>query len=200
MHEPGNSRRFLFRVAALLVCAVAIVPACGRQPEPRYDGDPSKWAAPIEGQPGLRNLYQVSDGLYRGAQPSKAGFASLAEMGIKTVIDLRAGHDESRRCADNGLHCVHIPTEAWKYEEEAVIRFLQVVRDEENHPVFVHCRRGADRAGLSVAVYRVVVDGWTKQEALAEMVDGPYRHNPKFKNLADYVEAMDVEMLREASE
>jgi protein tyrosine/serine phosphatase len=137
--------------------------------------------------------------LLRGAQPKEAGFASLAEMGVVTVIDLRAGHDEREACEARGLRCVHIPMHAWNAEEEDVVRFLSVVAHEENRPVFVHCRRGADRTGMVVAVYRVVVQGWSKQDALREMTEGPYDYNPLWKNLTRYVRNMDVDALREAA-
>ncbi len=39
--------------------------------------------------PNLPNFYKVDDHVFRGAQPSDAGFKDLAKLGIKTVIDLR---------------------------------------------------------------------------------------------------------------
>ena len=39
--------------------------------------------------PGVPNFHKVNDGLYRGGQPSRQGFESLAKLGIKTVLDLR---------------------------------------------------------------------------------------------------------------
>lgn len=160
----------------------------------------SLWAEPIASYPGLSNLYRVSDGLYRGAQPSKAdGYASLAEMGIKTVVNLRGGHDEEDLCRQHDLDYVYIPMRAWSFDEEDVIRFLQVASRAENQPVFVHCRRGADRAGMAVAAYRVVVEGWSREDALFEMTQGPYNYNPRWKKLARFIEELDVDRLREAA-
>ena len=38
----------------------------------------------------------------------------------------------------------------------------------ENQPVFVHCKRGSDRTGTVIAVYRMRNDGWTDDEAIKE--------------------------------
>ena len=40
--------------------------------------------------------------------------------------------------------------------------------DDSAGPIFVHCRRGADRTGTVIACYRITHDGWTNQRALKE--------------------------------
>ncbi|MGL1316107.1 fused DSP-PTPase phosphatase/NAD kinase-like protein, partial [Vibrio parahaemolyticus] len=59
------------------------------------------------------NFAKVSPTLWRGAQPSDAALAKLAEGGIRTVIDLRMegeGSDHEGQAASNlGLHYIHIP-------------------------------------------------------------------------------------------
>jgi protein tyrosine/serine phosphatase len=37
-------------------------------------------------------------------------------------------------------------------------------------PVYVHCEHGKDRTGLVIALYRMRYDGWTQEQAAAEMV------------------------------
>lgn len=182
------------RLIPLLLLAMLLCATCTAG-EPPVANDPrsAAWAEPITDYPGLPNLFRVSDGLFRGAQPSKdGGYASLAEMGIKTVVNLRGGHDEKDLCRRHGLDYVYIPMRAWSFDEEDVIRFLQVASRAENQPVFVHCRRGADRAGMAVATYRVVVQGWSKEDALLEMTEGPYDYNPRWKKLVRFVEELDV--------
>jgi tyrosine-protein phosphatase SIW14 len=189
------------RVALLLLSATMFCATCtAGEPPAGTDTRSSRWAEPITSYPGLPNMFRVSDGLFRGAQPSRAdGYASLAEMGIKTVVNLRGGHDEEDLCRRHELDYVYIPMKAWSFEEEDVVRFLQVASRPENQPVFVHCRRGADRAGMAVAAYRVVVEGWSREDALFEMTEGPYGYNPRWKKLARFVEDLDVDRLREAA-
>jgi protein tyrosine/serine phosphatase len=62
----------------------------------------------------------------------------------------------------------------------------------------VHCRQGADRTGAIVALYRVVVQGWSKQKALLEMKDGGYHHNELWLNMDYDVMKADVDALRRA--
>jgi protein tyrosine/serine phosphatase len=47
-----------------------------------------------------------------------------------------------------------------------VVKFLQIVTDPEKVPVFVHCQHGADRTGVMAASYRIIVQGWSKDQAL----------------------------------
>jgi len=77
-----------------------------------------------------------------------------------------------------------------------VVRFLRFVTDEKRQPVFVHCQHGADRTGMMTAIYRVVVEGWSKEDAVAEMTEGGFGFHSIWKDLVDYVREVDVERLR----
>jgi len=157
-----------------------------------------RWATPLPGRPGLPNLHRITDTLYRGAQPTPAGFAELKKMGIKTVINLRAVHsdrDEFRR-AGVEFNYVHISFKAWHPEKEDVVKFLAVVRDPANHPIFFHCQHGADRTGMMSAIYRMVVQGWSNHDALTEMTDGGYGFHSVWRNLEKYVRKFDASKYR----
>jgi protein tyrosine/serine phosphatase len=153
------------------------------------------WAEPMD-RTGLPNLHKVSDDLYRGAQPTAEGMAELKKLGVKTVVSLRESDTDRPLIAESDLAYVHIPMAPWHVEDRDVVQFLQVVADDENRPVFVHCRRGADRTGMSLAVYRVVVQGWSKDEAVAEMTQGGFRFYSGWQNLVRYVRDLDVPDLR----
>ncbi|MGD0251808.1 MAG: hypothetical protein ABSC01_03825 [Verrucomicrobiota bacterium] len=149
----------------------------------------ANWAQKI-GVAGIKNCFQVTTNLFRGAQPTAEGMVHLKAMGIKTVINLRAWHSD--KVAGTGLQSVRFETEPWHGEEEDVVRFLKVVTDTNNLPAFVHCERGADRTSMMCAMYRVVVCGWTKQAAIAEMKDGGFGFNSAWRNLAAFVEKADI--------
>ena len=93
------------------------------------------------------------------------------------------------------MRYVHIYCKAWHPEDEDTIRFLKVMRDPENHPVFVHCAHGADRTGFMVAAYRVVEQGWTVEEAVAEMHN--FGFHPVWRQISEYLEKFDDEAMRE---
>jgi protein tyrosine/serine phosphatase len=90
------------------------------------------------------------------------------------------------------LKSVRFETKPWHAEEEDVVGFLKVVTDTNNLPVFVHCQRGADRTGLMCAMYRIVVCGWSKSEAIDEMKNGGFNFNPAWHDLVSFIEKADI--------
>jgi len=146
----------------------------------------ASWAQPmnIEGVP---NLYKVSDTLYRSAQPTAAGFKALKEMGIKTIVNLRSFHSDRDEIGDTGLAYEHIYMKAWHPEEKEVVRFLRIVTNSKRTPVLVHCQHGADRTGTMSAIYRIVAQGWSKQEAVHEMTQGGFGFHAVWENLPRWI-------------
>jgi protein tyrosine/serine phosphatase len=177
-----------FSIAAGLCCGADTnhVPAADR---------PLHWARKIEVS-GVKNCYQVTTNLYRGAQPTVGGMTQLKAMGIRTVINLRALHSDKDEIAGTGLKNVRFETEPWHGEEEDVVRFLKVVSDTNNLPAFVHCARGADRTGMMCAMYRIALCGWTKQQAVEEMKSGGFGFSPVWRNLVAFIDKADVEELK----
>jgi hypothetical protein len=57
----------------------------------------------IFGLPGLSNVGRVSSGIYRGAQPEREGYATLKNMGIRTVVNLRSQHSEREEVKAAGM-------------------------------------------------------------------------------------------------
>ncbi len=122
---------------------------------------------------GVGNFHQINDHLYRGAQPTPDGFDHLAQLGIKTVIDLREAGPravaEKKIVEKDGMHYINIPFAGFSAPtDKQVTQVLAIFNDPGVGPVFVHCRRGADRTGTVVACYRVACEHWKNQDALAE--------------------------------
>ena len=122
----------------------------------------------------LPNFQKVNDHVYRGAQPTDDGFRELAQLGIKTVIDLRqigehSQADEQKLVTSLGMRYISIPMAGMSTpKDDQVTAVLARLSDTTSGPVFVHCKRGADRTGMVVAVYRVSQDGWENKKALNE--------------------------------
>ena len=157
---------------------------------------------------GVPNAAEVTPRLYRGAQPTAQGFETLANMGINIVVDLR-GSRESERERVNKLGMQYVPS-PWHCpfpRDDAFAHFLSLLRQNPAKKVFVHCRLGDDRAGMTVAAYRMAEQGWTAPEAMKEMeafgfssshhficptlssyeasFPQRFRANPAFRNLHD---------------
>jgi protein tyrosine phosphatase (PTP) superfamily phosphohydrolase (DUF442 family) len=121
----------------------------------------------------LTNFQEVSDSLCRGAQPSEDGLRELAKAGVHTVLDLRGGAGRSSKEAELvrslGMEYVNIPLDGYQAPTtEEVSRVLAVLNDSNAGKTFVHCRRGADRTGTVLAMYRIEHDHWSNQQALDE--------------------------------
>jgi tyrosine-protein phosphatase SIW14 len=157
--------------------------------------DRTNWAQQMD-FPGLPNFYMVSDDLYRGAQPTAQGMKQLKELGIKTIINLRALHSDSDELSDTDLEYEHFNMTTLGPENEDVVRFLQIVTDSNSTPVFVHCQHGADRTGTMCAIYRIAVQGWSKDEAIAEMTSGGYGFHKIWMNLVDYIRKLDIDEIK----
>ena len=138
----------------------------------------------------LPNFHQVNSQLYRGAQPKSDGIKRLAQMGVKTIVNLREANGQARaeeaEARAAGLRYFNIPLREWgRPTDEQVERVLRILNSSENQPVFVHCRLGADRTGLVVAIYRITHDGWTGERAKAEAKK--YGMHPWELGMKDYI-------------
>jgi protein tyrosine/serine phosphatase len=118
------------------------------------------------------------------------------KLGIKTVISLRAFHSDKDEAESTKLKMERIRFNTWHPEDNDVVRFLNLVTNPANGPFLIHCQHGADRTGTMVAIYRIAVQGWTKQDAIKEMTDGGFGYHAMWKNLIQYLNKLDVEALK----
>src|SRR4030095_599829 len=120
----------------------------------------------------IENFGRINENYYRGAQPKKSDYADLAALGVKAVVDRqREGVAEEAALVESlGMRFYRIGLSSKsKPSSEDVARFLGIVNDPANQPVFVHCQVGRHRTGVMTATYRLAIDGWTAERAYAEM-------------------------------
>jgi tyrosine-protein phosphatase SIW14 len=133
---------------------------------------------------GIKNFYQVDEHVYRGAQPDKEGIDYLAKLGVRTVINLREtgarSQQEEKLVTAAGMRYINVPMTGLTPPTDAEIhKILAVLEDRDTGPVFVHCKRGADRTGAVIGAYRVDYDGWANDQALNEAMSrgmSPFQH------------------------
>jgi tyrosine-protein phosphatase SIW14 len=178
-------------LAVLLVAAGAII---GGQSAVATTARPSTWAQPVAST-AIGNWYKVDDGLYRSRQPNRAGFEEAKKMGIRTIIDLRSRHSDAELVEGLGFNLVEVPMHAWHFSGDKVLSALRAIQAGPK-PVLVHCQQGADRAGVVIAAYRVVVQGWSKDEAIAELRKGGFGFHWYYLNIPAFVRHMDVVKMR----
>jgi tyrosine-protein phosphatase SIW14 len=153
---------------------------------------------PVAARAEIAHFYRVDDHVYRGTQPKARDFDELAQMGIKTVLDLRGGmfHGpwERKLVEAAGMNYITIRLSGiWEPKKDQIAKILGVLDDPTLEPVFVHCRRGDDRVGMVIACYRIAHDHWTSEQALKEArLDGI---NPLEVLMKSYIRHFDPSKL-----
>ena len=143
----------------------------------------------------IDNFARVNDTYYRGAQPMGDDYASLAAIGVKTIINLTSDDalaDEQRFVEQNGMRYINIPMNTRRNPTAKELdQFLSIVNDAASQPVYVHCVGGRHRTGVMTAVYRMTHDGITGKAAFQEMKQykyGPDFLHPEFKKFVETYE------------
>ena len=164
----GQFARQLMALTAITALTFGVAARADQQPAP-----------PVPAE----RFNKVDERLYRGAQPTEAGFKRLKELGITTIVNLRMEPDAIRTNEKEvveklGMKYVGIPVEDGNFftrsrtiPDEAIRSFFKILDDDENGKVFIHCHRGADRTGAMVAFYRIGRQGWEADRAAKEARD-----------------------------
>jgi protein tyrosine/serine phosphatase len=124
----------------------------------------------------VKNFGCVNSQIYRGEQPTEQGIKELARLSVKTIINLSNSEDwinkESAWASKEGIKMHRIPFPNWfAPDNEKIDRALALLNDSGLYPIFVHCKRGADRTGTLIAAFRINHDGWTADRAKRESKD-----------------------------
>jgi len=105
------------------------------------------------------NRHEIAPGVWRSNQPSPEQVADLAQMGIRTILNFRGANQwgsyllESEACAAHDITLVNgrlYSNTAPKREE---IHAALALMEAAEKPMLMHCKSGADRAGLASVLY-----------------------------------------------
>ena len=154
---------------------------------------PETWATPVHSEH-LKNFYKIDDKVYRSGQPHKKGFQELKKLGIKNVLSFRDYHsDEDGK--DLGLNLYRVKMDAGDITTAKVVEALRIIKNSEG-PILIHCWHGSDRTGLVSAMYRIVFQGWSREEAIDELMHGGYGYHSLYKNIPEFIRQADIETIR----
>ncbi|MCU0252598.1 MAG: prolyl oligopeptidase family serine peptidase [Vicinamibacterales bacterium] len=136
---------------------------------------PPKVAARVEPFAGITNFAPIDDAFACAGAFKAEAAAELKRRGYVTVVNFRKASEEGAAVEAEkaaleaaGLKYIAIPWARTDADvKPALDAFLAAVKDPANRPMFFHCA-SANRASVFWAIKRVMVDGWTKEKALAE--------------------------------
>jgi protein tyrosine phosphatase (PTP) superfamily phosphohydrolase (DUF442 family) len=148
--------------------------------------------------PGLGNFARIGPGLFRGAQPTRAGFAALQKAGVRTIVNLRTSRKDHVLLKSFDFEYYHIRCRAWWPSTARIAEILSILKAAPA-PIFIHCLHGSDRTGLVVAAYRIVEQGWTREQALAELRGFGF-HAKLFPQIGAYLRRFNEIKVRERME
>lgn len=186
-------KRILYSGIALLALVLG---ACKDPSADSRIGTHPQQAQPLQLN-GVENLHRVSAELYRSGQPDKEGFTALEQMGIRSVLNLREYHKDTRKARHTGLHLMAYPVAAGEVTEADVENCLRLIAAAPK-PVLVHCWHGSDRTGIIVAAYRIVYEGRSVEEAESEFRADTYGHHEFwYGNLVRLLRSADWQAMRQ---
>ncbi len=121
------------------------------------------------------NRFQVDDKLWRSSQPAPTDIRWLAERGVRTIINLRGGRAfgawplEVDACERAGIQLVNLPMFSREAPSRETIHAAREVFDRIAYPALVHCKSGADRAGLAATLYLILHRNVPVAEAMKQL-------------------------------
>lgn len=124
---------------------------------------------------GFSNAHWISDELIRANQPWPFQVKAWARSGIKTVINLRGGFHTSFRaleveaCARYGLDLVDYVVASRDVPSRDKMLGARHLFETVRYPAVMHCKSGADRAGIMAVLYLHFRQGKTIREALSQL-------------------------------
>ena len=150
----------------------------------------------------IRNFGQMDTNYFRGAQPKKEDYAALKELGINTIVDLQDESTKYEKASAEalGMKYINIPMDDAQYPADASIQqFLAVINDPANGKMYVHCKGGRHRTGVTGAVYRFTKDGWDYAKTFKEMENYNFDTSYGRKVMKTFVEDYAAKMKNNSS-
>jgi protein tyrosine phosphatase (PTP) superfamily phosphohydrolase (DUF442 family) len=117
----------------------------------------------------IHNLFKLSEDVISGSEPhGEAAFQKLQAMGVKTIVSVDGQVPDVELAQKYGLRYVHVPTEYRGLTNDEVAQLTKTYRECEA-PFYTHCFHGKHRGPAAAEIGRIVLDGISREQAIAEM-------------------------------
>ncbi len=182
------TKRFL-PVRIGYVLALGILTSIFAHPAPAPAQEACAYDFPLDANPtkiaphDICNFHQVDSQLYRGGRPRASAYPKLAEMGVRTIINLEEkeyGEVEREEVnklnrglpPDRQIQFISCPIGPAEIEEKGIpgdhLKHLFKEMEGAPKPIFIHCYHGKDRTSAIVVLYRLLMNQKSYDEAYQE--------------------------------
>ncbi|RLN36841.1 hypothetical protein BBJ28_00004597 [Nothophytophthora sp. Chile5] len=136
----------------------------------------------------------VQQGLYRGSYPTLKNFRFLRRLALKTVVSVipePPTTDLAEFCSQEKIALHHFYAEKFTSDNVTVspataAQILEIIVQQKNLPLYVHCLDGANVTGIVVMVLRKL-QNWTKLATVSEFC--------RYKDESEYLAAFSEEIV-----
>jgi protein tyrosine phosphatase (PTP) superfamily phosphohydrolase (DUF442 family) len=121
------------------------------------------------------NRHRITEKMWRSSQPTPIQIGGLKRLGIRTVINLRGERDcasfylEDEACRKHGIKLVNFPVNSRQPPKKEILQQLETLFANVEYPALMHCKAGADRAGLMSALYLLIAEKQPVEEAMKQL-------------------------------
>jgi protein tyrosine/serine phosphatase len=125
------------------------------------------------------NSHAITEKMWRTYQPSPRKIEEWADRGIKTVINLRGKRIgdkqdglyllEEEACEKAGINLVSFRAFSRQTPSKEFIFGMKELFDKIEYPAILHCKSGADRAGISSVLFLFLHEGKSLDEAMEQL-------------------------------
>ena len=185
-------QRHFFKILTLSF----MVSGCITTPSLPKEQRPTHWAKELNR---AENFYQISADVFRSEQPDVNLVPQLKQNRIDVVINLRSRDLDSTQLKDQNLKLIHIPINTWSINREDLLQVMFEIQQAKafEQKILIHCYHGSDRTGASIAMYRIIFENWSTQDALDEMKYGGYGFHPIWINIEKIFTPENIKWIRE---
>lgn len=184
------------RTAFVLVLSCSSLVGCMTSPTIPMEHRSQYWGQAINPQ---HNFYQISNDVFRSEQPSAELIPQLKAHDIDVIINLRSRNKDVAILPSTDFKLVHIPIHTWAMSREDLLQVMQQIQQAKaaNQRVLIHCYHGSDRTGASIAMYRIIFENWSIEDAMNEMKHGGYGFHPVWLNIEKIFSPENVKWIQQ---
>jgi len=121
------------------------------------------------------NRHRIRPDMWRSAQPLPHHIAHLAKQGVRTIVNLRGVHSSSayrierEACRAHGIEMIDFEVRSRAAPTVEELHAIRELFGRITYPALMHCKSGADRAGLMSVLYLHLEQGVPVREAAKQL-------------------------------